>query len=295
MIKTKHLAHNDLKLISSRTFEGFDKLDRIDITFNEVKNFSITSSDVPLVAEIELGGNEIETFPNFYGMMNALKHLTLRYNQNNYISPESFENITNLEFLDLAHNQLTEIEISVALHNLSSFDLKNNLMSTMPKVAGHQAKPLSLNLFSNRLNATAVVGFKANFSISAGGLLELYLGANLDLVNGLSLVINYLFENFPGMEYLDLSHLQLTEIPDTVYEGVEKINLNFKFNQITSLNEEVFRALSVVQEWTLDLDYNPINSFSNILPFLKDGGKGELILGSSDFDCEKLCWMMDYK
>ena len=103
------MAHNDLKLISSRTFEGFDKLDRIDITFNEVKNFSITSSDAPLVVEIELGGNEIETFPNFYGMMNVLKHLTLRYNQINYISPESFENITNLEYLDLAHNQLTEM------------------------------------------------------------------------------------------------------------------------------------------------------------------------------------------
>ena len=240
-------------------------------------------------------GNEIEMFPNFYGMMHALNRLILRYNQINYISPESFENITNLEFLDLAHNELTEIEISVALPNLSSFDLKNNLLSTMPKVAGYQTKPLSLNLFSNKLTATAVVGFKANFSISTEGLLELYLGANLDLENGLSSVMNYLFENFPGMEYLDLSHLQLTEIPDTVYEGVEKINLNFRFNQITSLNEEVFRALSVVQEWTLDLDYNPINSFSNILPFLKDGGKGELILGSSDFDCEKLCWMMDYK
>ena len=87
----------------------------------------------------------------------------------------------------------------------------------------------------------------------------------------------------------------MTEIPDTVYEGVERINLNFKFNQITSLDEDVFRALSVVREWTLDLDYNPINSFSNTLPFLKDGGKGELILGGSDFDCEKLCWMMDYK
>ena len=70
----------------------------------------------------------------------------------------------------------------------------------MPKVAGHHVKPLSLNLFSNRLNATAVVGFKANFSISAGGLLELYLGANLDLVTSLSSVMNYLFENFPGME-----------------------------------------------------------------------------------------------
>ena len=275
--------------------KDLDELDRIDITYNKIQNFSITSSDVPLVAEIELNANEIETFPQFYGEMIALKRLLLRDNQINYISPESFENITNLELLDLSCNQLTEIEISVALPNLSFFDLESNLLSTMPKVAGHHTKPLSLKMFGNRLTATAVVGFKANFSISARGLFELNLGANLDLMNGLSSVMKYLFETFPGMEYLDLSHLQLTEIPDTGYGGVEKIHLNFRFNEITDLTEELFRALSVVQEWTSDFDYNPINRFSNILPFLKDGRKRELKLGGSDFECETLCWMMDYK
>ena len=274
------LAYNEIKLINARTFEGFDKLNRIDLTYNKIQNFSIASSDVPLVSEIELNRNEIETFPQFYGMMNALKRL---------------KNITNLEFLDLSYNQLTEIEISVALPNLSFFDLEFNLLSTMPKVAGHHTKPLSLKMFGNKLTAAAVVGFKANFSISARGLLELNLGANPDLMNGLSSVMNYLFETFPGMEYLDLSQLYLMVIPDTGYGGVEKIYLNFKFNQITNLTEELFRALSVVQEWTLDLDYNPVNRFQNILPFIKDGSKGELKLGDTEFECETLCWMMDYK
>ena len=289
------LAYNELKLVNARAFEGFDKLYSIDLNYNKIQNLSMTSSDVPLVMEIKLDTNEIETFPKFYGVMDALKRLSVRHNQINYISPEGFENITNLEFLDLSHNQLTEIEIGVALLNLSSFQLESNLLSTMPKMAGHHTKPLSLNLYNNKLTGAAVVGFKVNFSISPDGILDLNLGSNLDLSNDLSPVMNYLFENFPGMEYLGLSNLQLTEMPDAQYDGVEKINLNFKHNQITSLNEELFKALSAVQEWTLDLNYNLISTFSNVLPSLNDGSKGELIIGGSDFECEKLCWMMDYK
>ena len=107
------LSSNELTVIDARTFEGFDILYRIHIYENKVKKFSITSSDVPRLAEIYLYENAMEEFPKFYGVMNNLKYLVLSRNQISYISPESFENITNLESLDLSQNELMEIEINV--------------------------------------------------------------------------------------------------------------------------------------------------------------------------------------
>ena len=97
------------------------------------------------------------------------------------------------------------------------------------------------------------------------------------------------------MEYLGLSGLQLTEIPDAQYHGVQKITVDFTSNQITSLNEEHLKSISVVKDWTLDLRSNSIKSFPNIFPFLSTGSKRELILGYSRFECEKLCWMLNYR
>ena len=288
------LSSNELTVIDARTFEGFDILYRIHIYENKVKKFSITSSDVPRLAEIYLYENEMEEFPKFYGVMNNLKYLVLSHNQISYISPESFENITNLESLDLSQNELMEIEINVAYSDLSSFDLEDNRLSSMPRFVGNYTKPLKLMLRNNRLTPAGVLDFKAHSNISSDGLLELDLAENLDLVNNLSQIMNYLFKSFPRMEYLGLSDLRLTEIPEAQYHGFQKITVDFTSNQITNLNEEHLKSISVVKDWTLDLRSNSIKSFPNIFPFLSTGSKRELRLGYSRFECEKLCWMLNY-
>ena len=107
--------------------------------------------------------------------------------------------------------------------------------------------------------------------------------------------MNYLFKNFPKIEYLGLSSMRLTEIPNAQYDGVEKITIDLKYNQITSLNEEQLASISVVKDWTLDLYGNSISSFSNIFPFLTTGSKRQLYLGYSRFECGKLCWMLNYR
>ena len=214
------VSYNELTVIHARTFDGFDNLNRIHIHYNKIRYFSITSSDVPRLVEIHLYKNEIEDFPKFYGMMNALKTLTLSHNQISYISLESFENITNLVTLDLSDNQLMEIEINVALPDLLSFDLENNRLSSMPRIVAHDTTtPLKLILKQNRLTPAAVKEFKANSNISSKAILELDLAGNLDLSNNLSQIMNYLFTNFPRMEYLGLSSMRLTEIPNAQYDG----------------------------------------------------------------------------
>ena len=267
---------------------------RIHIYDNKVKNFSVTSSDVPLLGEINLHENQIEEFPKFYGVMNNLKYLVLGHNQINYLLPGSFENTTNLESLDLSQNELMEIEINAVFPYLSSFDLENNRLSVMPRILGNYTKPLKLMLRNNRITPASVLDFKANSNISSDGLLELDLADNLDVVNNLSQIMNYLFKSFPRMEDLGLSNLRLTEIPDAQYHGVQKMTVDLTSNQITNLNEEHLKSISVVKDWTLDLGSNSIKSFPNIFPFLSTGSKRELRLGYSRFECEKLCLMLNY-
>ena len=229
--------------------------------------------------------------------MNALKYLVLSRNQISYISSGGFENITNLVSLDLSENELMGIEINVALPDLSSFDLENNRLSSMPRIVVNDdtTTPLKLILKHNRLTPVAVMDFKANSNISSEVVLSLDLAGNPDLVSNISQIMNYLFQNFPKMEYLGLSRLQLTEMPNAQYDGVEKITVDLTSNQITSLNEEQFSSISVVEDWRLDLHGNSINSFPNIFPFLTTGSKRELNLGYSRFECGKLCWMLDYR
>ena len=325
-LETIYISSNELAAfdVSKRLSSGLINFERLHLSNNMLQELELISDDFPNLNDLELINNDLTKMPTFRGMFLKLESLKLGGNKINSTSSEIFENITHLKTLDLSGNELTEFELmksdsgidgldleyldlsnnallkfetNYTFPNLSELLLYNNDLSTMPKLAGTYTKIKELNVFGNNLTKSSVVGFKDKFSISSDGLFKLDLGNNLALVDDLSSVLNYVFDNFPGIEKLGLAYMDLTEVPILQYHNLNKIYLNLRYNHITNVTDDVFQAMASLNEWTLDLRYNDIKIFPNLLPYLNTGKYRELqiLQNSFQFECEKLCWMLDYK
>jgi Leucine-rich repeat (LRR) protein len=142
--------------------------------------------------------------------------------------PESLSQLTQLQSLDLRHNQLSTLPESLGqLTQLQSLKLRNNQLSTLPESLGQLTKLQSLNLERNQLSALPE---------SLSQLTQLRL-LNLSY-NRLSTL-----PEWPGqliqLQELYLDGNQLSTLPESLGQLTQITYLNFNNNRITNVPENV--------------------------------------------------------
>ncbi|KAL7670711.1 hypothetical protein ACOME3_005639 [Neoechinorhynchus agilis] len=130
---------------------------------------------VPNTFSLDLSHNEISeiTYDDFEGLR-ALEFLCLQFNRIHKIAPRAFRNIPRLKTLDLANNQLKDIDVFHLFYGLDQLiflHMANNGFSLFPS---HHLSDLSnlqsLNISSNPIHEFYSKPFKIHQSVNIIGL-----------------------------------------------------------------------------------------------------------------------------
>ena len=194
----------------------------------------------------------------FYGLQNLL-HLDLSFNNLKTLHDHIFSTLVKLESLLISNNHISEIS-HLSFHGLQSLqilklnsnkisDLSTNLLISISNLT-------ELDLSNNNLIYTSFETFKKLSHLSLNGNCDL----NLSTLESLSVM--------RSLMYLDLSDLNLHNIPNqiNVFPNLEILKLNE--NNFTLIPENIFRNLKRLRH--LEISENPRllkvdkNAFSEI-------------------------------
>ncbi len=178
-----NLYDNDLEDIDSQVNEVLLKLPAL-LKLNLGQNGFTTMPNISsaILEELHMNYNDITSIDKNYfsGRMPQLKRLYLTSNDLTYFGPQE-SGLQFLEYLDVGYNDLTEFDSGrLGMQNLQHLKIQSNELASLP------------NITSNHL-----------------GLLTLDFG-----YNDFNVIPDEYLAPFSNLEYLDMSSLQLTQIPD---------------------------------------------------------------------------------
>jgi hypothetical protein len=103
------------------------------------------------VGDLWLTGNQIQALPDSFGNLSSLQYLFLNENQLTHL-PKSFGNLRALQWLDLRNNHLQSLPESFGnLESLEGLDLSGNLIKDFPRSFEKLWRLKSLNFSPDEL------------------------------------------------------------------------------------------------------------------------------------------------
>ena len=193
------LSHNNLTVVRKNSFRNSAMLAVIDLGYNRISN-------------IESGA--------FFNMT-SFRFLVAFKNVLTYVNPCSwFSAFNNIGGLILAYNNITDVEGLQCLSQMQILNLFHNELSTIPPL-GNCIKLESLDLGHN-----AIHYISGDEITPATRLIELSLDGNEMLGLGA-------FSNLRSVKSLDLNVNNLTYIPKMSFNGLQSLEtLNLSYNHI---------------------------------------------------------------
>lgn len=171
-------------------------LKRLDISNNGISRISAFENHPEL--EVLIANHNQISDTSALGTIKTLRGVSLNNNQIQTLSP-NFANLQNLEYLDLAENQLNDAGVTpiASLRNLKVLNLNQNQISNLDFLE-NLTQLTALGLHGNQISEITPLQYLTNLQV-------LYLGEN-QISNITPLAgINHLF-------WLDLSENQVTDI-----------------------------------------------------------------------------------
>lgn len=135
------------------------KLKELNFSYNNISNVgNETFNQFKQLEKLDLSGNQIETIEKTaFAQIEQLKELLLDHNQ---IKQFECTNLTKLEVVNLAHNQLTQINFTLLSNNADHLKVlnveKNNLTKLEPIAGGSFKNMLSFSVYGNPISCDNV-------------------------------------------------------------------------------------------------------------------------------------------
>lgn len=244
--------------------------DRIDSGYeNSYRNLCLEVIEATWLQLLDLSNNNFQTIHSnsFMKIATCLNYLILKNNQISAIESLAFNDLHDLTYLDLSHNNISSFDINSVKdspleylnlafnylstikceiqNNLVSLQLSNNLLSTFESLQMLKLKQLDLS--HNKLT-----DFKVN---------------SIPALTTLNLSYNKLkkFVSIGSLTELHLSHNKIVNFSCT--EDQILVNLDLSYNKISHFNSNIFKYLSLLQ--ALDLSHNNLNLISDMFNDLR--------------------------
>uniref|UniRef100_A0A182XYT9 Uncharacterized protein n=1 Tax=Anopheles stephensi TaxID=30069 RepID=A0A182XYT9_ANOST len=208
LMKTLTLDHNQLSTIGYRPGETvtLHSLSTLRLLNNKLERISFAQLNATRLEFLVLSSNMLNTVPQHLDSFPNLKLLTLSNNQLASFDFTSLQSLAHLQSLDLFNNRLRSVDLpgemvlpnlnhlalanneleSIALQQLtaprlSSIDLGNNLLVTIPNVFEKEGmlQLQSLNVVDNPLTCATYDTYRKH--IQRGVIVASWLGDNLEL------------------------------------------------------------------------------------------------------------------
>ena len=284
------LSENKIENVSEKAFVGFQRLKVLNLKNNRIKNVTFEVENIPQLEILSIGQNHLTNLPTFYGIFTSLGELYLSGNFISHVGGNDFENITNINYIDLSNNSLVSFEPEQELLNIWTLILDNNKLTKTPTLQGTVNSVRYVELRNNQISFLDSEYFKeTNFSFvylidfSENRIKNVNEGAfagcqalqtiNLDR----NMIRNIIFNavDVPKLETLDIRYNQLTQLPgfDGVFQSFRHINV--AENLILHVSADDFENITNVE--CIDLSYNSLTAFAprHELPHLSVFGSGQ--------------------
>jgi len=284
------LSNNELmELPKTVTLKKLPKLYKLDAYSNKIGYLSETffeGAQDSALEELHLGRNHISELPENFWTCDFLL-IDLKNNHLSQLSPK-IGHFTRLTILNLAHNRLTSLPNEIGqCTDLLTLNLFGNCLSDLPKSFRSLNRIHQIYLGYNQL-----VEFPFLNDTFYEELEELFLNGNP--IKKLSSNIG---ENAPGLKYLFINNMELTEIPPEVGFLAYLEQLDCSHNQLTTIPIEIFRLRCL---YSLDFSHNQLVNTPNDHPEVikhklpKDNTDDQLCYGE-DIDLGPKIWdLMDW-
>jgi Leucine-rich repeat (LRR) protein len=230
-----------VNFIHPQFFRQFPNLQIIRLPRANVMSLEI--ENCARVTTLTLNNNLITSIPSgIFSNCDRLTSLNLRSNQIATTFPDSFKGLTRLESLNLGGN----IQINILRNSLiDSTNLRSFFLNNF-----FQPNSIDVGAFSHTRSLTnVVIGIgQSNFGFFEELLAEQSNLLFIDLSQNNFQSVNFAFlSRFRALMDLDLRDNNLTSIPDNAFQNFPSTLsiLALDNNQITNINENTFRGLSV--------------------------------------------------
>lgn len=257
------------------------KIDSLNLTNNEIKQFPKVFRDHPTITELDLSDNLLKKLSN---LPPNVKNLTLNGNHVNDIrdihhlqrletismetcnltlvpNPEVFTQLLYLTKISLAGNVLTTIPDELAYcRKLTDLNLSENQFTAIPEDnALYQLRVLEdLNLSGNELKRFVCPNTVKNIILHSNRLEQFILTDQLQQVQIADNCLKSLnCKNKPNLKWLDFSLNELEEMPKYLYH-TSITQLYARGNRITELPRTISRMRDTLE--VLDVSANDIQN-----------------------------------
>lgn len=217
----------------------------------------LLQTDPENLSELDASRNEITELPSQLGLFKGLTRLVLSGNSITTIPPEIYQHLAQLETMILSENQIQIIpdDMPSYLPRLASFCVDANLISYLPDTIRDWKHLREFRLGSfyggNQIRALPE-------SIS-----EMTSLVDLDVsFNQLETLLPDTFRHLPNVNCINLSHNQLTDLPDTFLFGAchKLTTIDLSDNLITNFPQMVATDLLRLKKLELlNLSHNQLS------------------------------------
>ena len=220
------------------------RLRHLDLVSNQFREFPNEIIALSNLTQLYLSANRLTALPPEIGKLTKLKILFLNANQLIMIPPE-IGKLTNLNYLNLNANQLINLPIEIEkLSNLISLRLKGNPLPIPYKIMESIDEPDQIITYYLHHHAiqNETTDSQKWYALSRG------------------IEIQQILENAAqnNVEFLDLSHKELTRLPYEIGELTDLTELDLSYNHLTTLPKEIKKLTKLIR---LDLRYNQFTIF----------------------------------
>ncbi|KAK3512890.1 hypothetical protein QTP70_028960, partial [Hemibagrus guttatus] len=135
-LRDLHLSHNKIDKVSLNAFEGMENLTTLLLNYNVIQDMGSTLKGLKSLTLLDMSRNLLKKVPD--GLPAMLHQLYLGFNSIETIPGNFFNQFTNLQYVRLSHNALTDKGIPPNAFNVTGLvelDLSFNKLERIPTVS----------------------------------------------------------------------------------------------------------------------------------------------------------------
>ncbi|MCY3410018.1 MAG: leucine-rich repeat domain-containing protein [Candidatus Heimdallarchaeota archaeon] len=262
------LSNNQLVNIPS-DFSELEHLKVMDISYNKIKNLHADFSKLQNLTHFRAQGNQLSEIPSFLSFLQLVEEIDLSYNNISNINAE-FNQLLDLTTLILSNNRIGAIPSFLSLPKLKLLDLSNNPIRSIFPLFPDSLETLLLNktkLSEFPSGILSIPSVKADHNPVFAALHEdfsvflkkFFLECQLLEIELESIhLYTRLVIDERGYKSLDLSNLELTDIPVSIFSLISLRELNVSNNKLKSIPQELYNLTKVEK---INLSNNQLTEF----------------------------------